>query len=137
MSYPLSFLHDFLPLEILLLGIIFIIGLGSFSSKIIRKFPFLMTRMRIVYGYIALISSIIAVIVYSYIYTPLDSNYAIAFNLTITAFTSGLFYAVSFAIIIGIFLYIVEIELKFRKRYMLFVSLILIESSTIFITADN
>ena len=137
MSYPLSFLYDFLPLEILLLGIILIIILGSFSSKIIRKFPFLMTRMRIVYGYIALISSIIAVIVYSYLYTPLDSNYVIAFDLTITAFTSGLFYAVSFAIIIGIFLSIVEIKLKFRKSYMLFVSLLLIESSTIFITAAN
>jgi len=136
-SYPVIFLYNYLPLEILLIGITLIMLLGIFSSKIVSRFKRLKTRMRIIYGYIALVSIIISVILYSYIYSPLDSSHSIALNLNITAFTTGLYYAISFAVIIGVFLSIVEVELKFRKNYMLFVSLLLINASTFFITAAN
>ena len=137
MSYASSFMYHFLPLEILLLGIILILCFGIFSSNIVKRVPKLLTRMRIVYGYIALVSSTISIIMYSYIYTPLNEEFLIEFNFKISAFSTGLFYTVSFATIIGVFLSIVETSLKYRKSYILFASLLLIETSTLFISASD
>lgn len=135
MGYPAFFLYSYLPLEILLIGIILLLLLGALSPKIVSRFKKLRTRMRIISGYITLISCIISVVMYSYIYSPLGSNHSIALNLNITAYTTGLYYAIAFAVIIGTFLSIVEVDLKFRKNHVLYVSLLLINVSTFFITS--
>ncbi len=137
MHYAALFLYIFFPLEILLLGIFVLIISGMLSSKITQKYPYFLSRMRIIYGYIAITCSVISLIMFWYIYSPFEEIWNPYFNIQITPFTAGIYYTIGIATVIASFISIVEVSLESKKSYLLFISLLLIQSSTWFVIASN
>ncbi len=137
MHYAILFLYLFFPLEILLIGMIALFTSGLLSSKITQRFPYLRSRMRIVYGYITIVSTIVSMIVFWYIYTPFDVIWTTYFNTQITPFSAGAFFAIGVATVIISFISITEISLESTKSYLFFISLLLVESSSWFILASD
>ena len=137
MHYAVLFLYIFIPLEILLIGIIALLILGILSRKITVKFPQLLSRMRIIYGYITILSSIVSLIFFWYIYAPFENNWQPYFGIKITPFSAGSFYVIGIVTVIVCFLSMVEISFENKKSYLLFIGLIFLESSSWFILASN
>ena len=137
MHYAVLFLYMFLPVEILLIGIIVLLMIGIFDKKITRKFNYLNSRMRILYGYIVVICSIISLIVFWYIYSPFETIWPSYFSTQITPFSAGVIIAIGIATVIGSFLSMVEVALDTNRSFILFISLLLLESSPWFILASD
>ena len=137
MHYATLFLYRFLPLEVLLVGLMILLISGLFSHKITKRFAFLKSRMRIIYGYLAIVSSIISMITFWYIYAPFDEFDYFYFSTQITAFSAGAFYAIGLAIIIACFISMVEVDLAENSSYLLFISLLLVESSSWFMLSSD
>ena len=100
MHYAVLFLKMFFPLEILLIGIITIIITGLLSTKITQRFPYLKSRMRILYGYMVVVSSIVSMISFWYIYNPFETSSLVYFNTQISQFTAGAYIVVGIATVI-------------------------------------
>lgn len=137
MHYAVLFLYLFFPLEILLIGIIALLTFGLLSDKITRRFPNLKSRMRIIYGYIAIVCSIVSMIIFWYIYSPFDLGWTSYFNTQISPLSAGTFFAIGIATVIICFISMAEISLDTSKSYLLFISLLLLESSSWFILASD
>lgn len=137
MHYAVLFLKMFFPLEILLIGIITIIITGLLSTKITQRFPYLKSRMRILYGYMVVVSSIVSMISFWYIYNPFETSSLVYFNTQISQFTAGAYIVVGIATVIVSFMTIVEINLDSHKNYLLFISLLMLEGSSWFITTSD
>ena len=137
MHYAILFLYRFLPLEIILIGITILLGTGLFSKKLTRRFPFLQSRMRILYGYLAIVSSIVSLIAFWYIYSPFQEVWQPYFATQISPFTAGAFIAVSIGTVILSFISMVEIDLSSTNSYLLFISILLLESCSWFILSSD
>ncbi|MHA1199691.1 MAG: hypothetical protein ACTSQF_10225 [Candidatus Heimdallarchaeaceae archaeon] len=137
MHYAVLFLYLFFPLEILLIGIVALLTSGLLSNKITQRFPYLKSKMRLIYGYIVIICSTVSMIVFWYIYSPFEMIWTSYFNTQISPFSAGTFYAIGIATIIVSFITMAEIGLDTTKSYLLFISLLLFESSSWFILASD
>ena len=87
MSLQLDIFIDLIPQLILFFVVLVLSILGPFSKKITDKFAFLRTRMRIIYGYIVVITSAISYITFFYILQPFNENVEVFLHLRLQLFS--------------------------------------------------
>ena len=133
MSYYINFLKTFFHLEILLIGILVLVILGSLASIIVRRFLIFNGRMRILYGYVAITSSIISMILIGYIISPFQSGRTLFFLSEFTPFSVGAYYAISLGIIFVEFITIKETEFCSEQSFTAFISLLLAQIGCFFV----
>ncbi|MCG3220188.1 MAG: hypothetical protein H7641_02310 [Candidatus Heimdallarchaeota archaeon] len=135
MSYHLEFLKTFFHLEVLLIGVISLLILGGLANKIVRRFLIFNGRMRILYGYISIICSIISMIAIGYIVSPFQNETSIFFLSEFSPFSVGAYLALSVGIVLVEFVTIKETDFCSEKSFNAFISLLLVQAGSFFIVS--
>ncbi|MCG3216565.1 MAG: hypothetical protein KAS63_07565 [Candidatus Heimdallarchaeota archaeon] len=129
--------YEFLNVEIIILGVLLIALLGLFSSRIVRRFVILSNRMRLIYGYISVIFSVISLVIFGYFFTPFEGQTTELLYLKINPFSVGTYYSVSIGIILLIFLSLVETQFNSEKSYMAYAALLMIQVASYLILTST
>ncbi len=135
MSYHLEFLKTFFHLEVLLIGVISLMILGGLANKIVKKILIFNGRMRLIYGYIAIICSIISMIGIGYIISPFQNETSIFFLSEFSPFSVGAYLALSIGIVLVEFITIKETDFCSEKSFNAFISLLLVQAGSFLIVS--
>ncbi|NPD87833.1 MAG: hypothetical protein HGN29_03870 [Asgard group archaeon] len=109
--------------------------LGGLANKIVRKFLIFNGRMRILFGYVSIICSIISMIAIGYTISPFQYETSIFFLSEFSPFSVGAYLVISIGIILAEFVTIKETDICSEKSFNAFISLLLIQAGSFFIVS--
>lgn len=137
MSHFQEIILYLLPVEILVLGIIIVLLFGLFQKAFLAVFPVYKSRMRILYGYIAVIVNLISFIAMFYILNPFNNSNLIFYEFDISPFFCAIYSVFYAATTVLIFLLIVETKYNSEESYIAFIGILLVQISGYFILAST
>ncbi|MHA1399285.1 MAG: hypothetical protein ACTSQE_02920 [Candidatus Heimdallarchaeaceae archaeon] len=131
------FWEFWITVNILFVGILLLVLVGLFAERLTRIFPFLYGRFRILYGYIVVVTNIIAFLAYYYVLDPFHGQTVSYEIFQIDMFSAGIYSIFSFIFVVFSFLMIKEAEefsllsnSQFISVLIMQISIFLISSST-------